>query len=124
MELQDEETELQDEEGNPIDLPVGNSFVPYQDRDVRVRVIRTSDTEFLTVYERPESGHNLLAVRYDAENQSTTFELGEFEPTFWSITVDGEEYPSEEIGEILRERNVGHTRVDQESRTIAFETGE
>ena len=38
----------------------------YQDRDVRVRVIRTSDTEFSTVYERPESGHNLLAVRFDA----------------------------------------------------------
>jgi len=116
--------ELQDEEGNPIDLPVGNSIVPYEDRDVRVKVIRTSDTEFLTVYERPETGHNLLAVRFNAENQSTTFELGEFEPAFWSVTVDGEEHPSEEIEEILRERNVEETHIDQQSRTIALGTGE
>lgn len=116
--------EIVDDEGRPVDLPIGNSIVPYQDEDVRVRVIRISDTEFLTVYERPETGHNLLVLRFDSEQQSTTFELAEFEPDFWNLTVDGEERPSVEIGEILEGMNVTSTEIDREGRTIALQTEE
>lgn len=119
-----DDMELVDEEGRPVDFPVGNSIVPYQDEHVRVRVIRISETEFLTVYERPETGHNLLVLRFDSEEQSTTFELGEFEPNFWNLTVDGEERPSVEIGEILEEMNISGTEIDRENRTIALQTGE
>ena len=115
---------MEDEPGemSPVDLPVGDTLEMYKDEDIRLKVIRISQSSILTIYERPESGQNLLVLEHDLETGDTTFNLDEIEPDFWTIFVDGNQRDSLEIGEIIENEKIIGTEVEREERRIVFTT--
>lgn len=109
-------------EGPPFDLSVGDTKVVYKDDDIRLKVVRVSKSSILTVYERPESGYNLLVLELDLETGDTSFNLDELEPSFWTVFVDGNQRDSREIKEIIESEKIVETKIEREDRKIVFTT--
>ncbi|WP_208425582.1 MULTISPECIES: hypothetical protein [Salinibacter] len=104
------------------DISVGDTVVPYEDETLKVKVVRISQDRFLVTYQRVGTGENLLVFRVNAGPKPNSIDLDEFDSSFWKVTVDGQERPSDSLEEILFSEEIANTKVLREEREIAFET--
>ncbi len=103
-------------------LSVGDVKIPYEDEQIRVKVVAVSKETLLVTYERPDTGENVFVIRANAGPQPNSIDLDEFDPSFWTVTVDGENRPAENLPQILSNNEITKTRVLRERREIALET--
>jgi len=102
------------------ELSVGDSKIPYEDDELTLKVVRIGEDEFLVTYQRTDTGETLMSMRVSAGAEPNYIET--LDSSFWNITVDGEERPSEDLEQILAEEKITNTEVLREQKTVAFQT--
>jgi hypothetical protein len=102
------------------DMSVGDTEIPYEDDEVTMKVVRVSEKSFMIAYRRTDTGENLFVMQVNTGSKPNS--ISELDRSFWTITVDGEEYPADRVEEILSAKNIASTGVRLQDREIAFET--